>query len=110
MLFLLYQYRSRQQDQLYLLREKAQVLEKEKAMVLYENLKQQLNPHFLFNSLTLLNSLIKIDPKQATRFLENLSKTYRYILKSRDHETVSLSEELKFAEQFVALQQSRFST
>ena len=109
-IYFLFRYRSKQRDQLYLLREKAQLLEKEKAMVLYENLKQQLNPHFLFNSLTSLNSLIKINPKNASRFLENLSKTYRYILKSRDHETVSLQEEIKFAEQYVELQKMRFDT
>jgi len=69
---------------------------------------QQLNPHFLFNSLTSLGSLIHIDPKTAARFLDNLSKTYRYILKSSERDTVPLAEELKFAEAFVKLQKTRF--
>ncbi|MBI1226542.1 MAG: hypothetical protein GC192_15010 [Bacteroidetes bacterium] len=87
---------------------KAQLLEKEKALVQYESLKQQLNPHFLFNSLTSLGSLISIDPKGAATFLDSLSKTYRYILKSSERETVPLAEELKFGETFVKLQKTRF--
>jgi LytS/YehU family sensor histidine kinase len=93
---------------LYALENKAQLLEKEKALVMYEGLKQQLNPHFLFNSLTSLSSLITVDPETATRFLDSLSKTYRYILKSRDTETVPLSDELKSAENYVNIQQTRF--
>jgi hypothetical protein len=88
---------------------KAQLLEKEKALVQYESLKQQLNPHFLFNSLTSLGSLISISPKEATTFLDSLSKTYRYILKSSERETVPLMEELKFGETYVKLQKTRFS-
>jgi LytS/YehU family sensor histidine kinase len=92
-----------------MLESKTQVLEKEKAMVMYESLKQQLNPHFLFNSLTSLSSLIQsADTKTARDFLDSLSKTYRYILKSRDHETVVLADELKFAENYVRLQKTRF--
>jgi ligand-binding sensor domain-containing protein len=87
---------------------KAQLLEKEKAVVQYESLKQQLNPHFLFNSLTSLGSLISISPKEAATFLDSLSKTYRYILKSSERETVPLVEELKFGETFVKLQKTRF--
>lgn len=108
LLYALYQYRLRKQKEVYQLKSKAQLLEKEKAMVMYEGLKQQLNPHFLFNSLTSLNSLISTDPKTANSFLDSLSKTYRYILKSRDNESVPLSEELKFAENYVKLQQTRF--
>jgi ligand-binding sensor domain-containing protein len=107
-LYGLYLYRTRQQNQLYQLKEKAQMLEKEKAMVMYENLKQQLNPHFLFNSLTSLNSLIVAEPKAASEFLDSLSKTYRYILKSRDNETVPLIDEIRFAENYTKLQKTRF--
>ncbi len=108
MLYALYRYRTQQQKQVYQLKEKAQALEKEKAQVMYENLKQQLNPHFLFNSLTSLNSLIVAEPKAASEFLDSLSKTYRYILKSRDNETVSLADEIRFAENYVKLQKTRF--
>jgi len=99
----------RKQQQIYQLETKAQTLEKEKALVMYESLKQQLNPHFLFNSLTSLSSLIRYDQKQAGDFLDGLSKIYRYILKSRDHETVLLTEEIKFVQTFIRLQQTRFN-
>lgn len=104
----LFKYRTQQQQRVYTLVEKTQALEKEKAMAMYENLKQQLNPHFLFNSLTSLNSLIEIEPQKASEFLESLSKTYRYILKSRDSDLVSLGDEVKFAETYVQLQKTRF--
>ncbi|HEX6845421.1 MAG TPA: two-component regulator propeller domain-containing protein [Chitinophagaceae bacterium] len=107
-LYALYHYRTRQQEQLYQLKGKAQLLEKEKALVMYESLKQQLNPHFLFNSLTSLNSLIEAEPKAASEFLDGLSKTYRYILKSRDNETVPLVDEVRFAENYIKLQKTRF--
>jgi LytS/YehU family sensor histidine kinase len=87
---------------------KAQRLEKEKALVMYEGLKQQLNPHFLFNSLTALNSLILKDQHTARNFLERLSDTFRYILKNRDRELVGLAEELAFAETYIQLQKTRF--
>lgn len=92
------------------LERKAQALAKEKALVQYENLTQQLNPHFLFNSLASLGSLIRFDPKTASEFLESLSKMYRYILLSRDRQTVSLREEADFVEHFLKLQQTRFGT
>ncbi|HEX7846296.1 MAG TPA: histidine kinase [Chitinophagaceae bacterium] len=107
-LFFFYRYRLAQREKLMLLESKAQMLEKEKAMVMYESLKEQLNPHFLFNSLTSLNSLIESSPKAASGFLDSLSKTYRYILKSRDNDTVSLGDEIKFAANYVKLQQTRF--
>lgn len=100
--------RIRHREKVHTLQTKAHSLEKEKAQVMYENLKQQLNPHFLFNSLTSLGSLIRVNPAMAGEFLDSLSKTYRYILKSRDNETVPLSNELKFAENYVKLQQTRF--
>ena len=87
---------------------KAQLLEKEKTSVMYENLKQHLNPHFLFNSLTSLSSLIRINPKQASDFLDNMSKVYRYILRNKDNETVPLSEELSFVSMYIHLQKTRF--
>ena len=87
---------------------KAAALEKEKALVMYESLKQHLNPHFLFNSLTSLSSLIRFDQKHAVDFLDGLSKIYRYILKSRDREIVPLAEEVKFVETFIHLQKTRF--
>jgi hypothetical protein len=108
--YLYYKNRLVQQRRIFSLQTKAQELEKEKALVMYESLKQQLNPHFLFNSLTSLSSLIKLDQKLAGKFLDGMSKIYRYILKSRDNEVVSLGEELKFVENYIQLQQTRFET
>ncbi len=108
LLFFVYRYRISQREKLLRLENKSQLLEKEKAQIMYDNLKQQLNPHFLFNSLTSLSSLIRVNPALAGEFLESLSKTYRYILKSRDSETVPLISEIRFAETYVRLQQTRF--
>jgi LytS/YehU family sensor histidine kinase len=77
-------------------------------MVMYENLKQQLNPHFLFNSLTSLSGLIEIDQQVAGNFLEQMSGIYRYILKNGDNETVFLKDEIEFVQLYINLQQTRF--
>ena len=108
LLFSFYRFRTAKQRQLHELTGKAQMLEKEKALVMYENLKQHLNPHFLFNSLTSLGSLIRIDQVMAGDFLDKMSKVYRYILKNRDNEVVPLSEELKFVQLYIDLQKTRF--
>jgi ligand-binding sensor domain-containing protein len=106
--YIFYRYKLKKQQQIMQLSGKASALEKEKALVMYESLKQHLNPHFLFNSLTSLSSLIRFDQKLAGDFLDGLSKIYRYILKSRDRETVPLTEEVKFVETFIQLQKTRF--
>jgi ligand-binding sensor domain-containing protein len=108
LLYWLYRYRLQQQQQVLVLEGRTQSLEKEKALVMYENLKQHLNPHFLFNSLTSLSSLIRIDQEMAGDFLDRMSKIYRYILKNRDSETVTLQDELDFVQLFIDLQQTRF--
>ncbi|HEX2532593.1 MAG TPA: two-component regulator propeller domain-containing protein [Chitinophagaceae bacterium] len=108
LLYALYRKRIEQREKIFLLQNKAQALEKEKANVMYESLKQQLNPHFLFNSLTSLGSLIRVDQKLAGEFLTGMSRIYRYILKSRDHEIVPLGEELAFAGHYIRLQKTRF--
>ncbi|WP_460189188.1 sensor histidine kinase [Urechidicola sp. KH5] len=70
-------------------------------------LRNQINPHFLFNSLNSLNSLIR-DNKSATQFVNKLSFMYRYILQSSDREVVSLREELKFLESYIFLIKTRY--
>ena len=107
-LFLFYRYRLNNQQEVYDLQSKTQSLEKEKALMMFEGLKQQLNPHFLFNSLTSLSGLIQTDPKMAGNFLDQMSKIYRYILKNRESTTVTLSEEIKFVTNYIQLQQTRF--
>jgi LytS/YehU family sensor histidine kinase len=77
-------------------------------MVMYDSLKQQLNPHFLFNSLTSLSGLIETDQEVAGNFLEQMSGIYRYILKNDDNETVTLKDEIEFVKLYINLQQTRF--
>ncbi len=83
-------------------------LEKEKAQVQFDNLKNQLNPHFLFNALTSLNSLISENPALASRFLQHLSKVYRYVLQNKEKNFVSLETELDFIGNYVFLAETRF--
>ena len=83
-------------------------LEREKSQVQFDNLKNQLNPHFLFNALTSLNSLIFEDQKLASQFLQQLSKVYRYVLQNKDKTIVSLETELSFIDHYVSLLKTRF--
>ncbi|MBO0933252.1 sensor histidine kinase [Fibrella aquatilis] len=84
-------------------------LEQEKAQVQYDNLRNQLNPHFLFNSLSSLDSLIDDDPALARQFLQQLSKVFRYVLQHKSRDLVPLSTELVFINQYVSLLQTRFN-
>jgi two-component system, LytTR family, sensor kinase len=83
-------------------------LEKEKSHVQFDNLKNQLNPHFLFNSLTSLDSLIQENPTLASEFLRQLSKVFRYVLQNKEKGLVSLETELNFIKNYVALLKTRF--
>ena len=74
----------------------------------FESLKSQIDPHFLFNSLNVLTSLIGENPKQAERFTTKLSKVYRYVLEQRNKELIPISEELQFARTYMELLQMRF--
>ncbi len=83
-------------------------LQKENLQSQFDVLRQQVNPHFLFNSLNVLTSLIKIEPDLAEQFSEHLSKVYRYVLENKDNELVSLSTELKFLDAYIFLLNIRF--
>jgi Putative regulator of cell autolysis len=94
-----------------------QLEEKEKSLLQAEKnaahirlmaLTNHLNPHFLFNSLTSLNSLIFENQTLASDFLQHLSKVYRYLLQHKDRETVSLKNELDFVENYIFLLKTRF--
>ena len=74
----------------------------------YESLKSQLDPHFLFNSLNVLVSLIEEDPDKAQKFTTSLSKVYRYVLEQKDKDLVPLQEELAFAKTYMSLLKMRF--
>ncbi|MEZ4903724.1 MAG: two-component regulator propeller domain-containing protein [Spirosomataceae bacterium] len=88
---------------------KAILLEREQVLSRYQNLVNQLNPHFLFNSLAVLDSLIYKDHKLASKYLRQLTKVYRYLIENDEQETVSLEQELRFAQDFVSLLQMRYS-
>ena len=74
----------------------------------YETLKSQVNPHFLFNSLNVLTSLVHQQPDTAVKFIKKLSEVYRFVLDSRKQEVVDLETELKFVEDYMYLQKIRF--
>ncbi|WP_053093721.1 sensor histidine kinase [Rufibacter radiotolerans] len=86
----------------------AEKLKKETIKVQFESLKQQVNPHFLFNSLNALSSLIYKDQDMAAKFVEQLSKVYRYVLEHKDKELVSLHTELDFIYSYLFLLKIRF--
>lgn len=74
----------------------------------FESLKNQIDPHFLFNSLNVLTSLIEENPVNAQKFTTSLSKIYRYVLEQKDKELVSVEEELAFAKTYMDLLKMRF--
>lgn len=74
----------------------------------FETLKNQLDPHFLFNSLNVLSSLIDENPDQAQHFTASMSKIYRYVLEQKDKELVTVEEEIEFARTYCDLLKTRF--
>lgn len=74
----------------------------------FESLKNQIDPHFLFNSLNVLSSLIEENPENAQKFTTSLSKIYRYVLEQKDKELVPVAEELAFAKTYMNLLKMRF--
>ncbi|MBK8555799.1 MAG: histidine kinase [Lewinellaceae bacterium] len=73
-----------------------------------EGLRNQVNPHFLFNSLNTLVYLIPEDPDKAVRFVQQLSKVYRYVLESREAKIIPLQEEMEFLKSYIFLLKERF--
>ncbi len=74
----------------------------------FDALKNQLDPHFLFNSLNVLTSLIEENPENAQKFTTSLSKVYRYVLEQKSKELVTVDEELNFARTYMSLLKMRF--
>ncbi len=85
-------------------------LKREQLALQYETLKSYVNPHFLFNNLNSLTSLISSNPEKAIDFVKKLSEVYRYVLDQKDQELVDLASELKFLESYMYLQKIRFDT
>ena len=86
---------------------RAQALEKATLEAKYDTLRNQVNPHFLFNSLNTLIVLVNDNPV-ATRYVESMSEIMRYMLQSRDKEAVLLRDELNIAKEYLFIQQNRF--
>ncbi|PRY04271.1 histidine kinase [Pontibacter ummariensis] len=87
---------------------RAEQLQKENFRAQLESLKNQVNPHFLFNSLNVLNSLIYVDPDKAAAFLSQLSDVYRALLDNSNKQLVPLQKELNLANSYSYLMKTRF--
>jgi len=74
----------------------------------YESLRNQINPHFLFNSLNVLSDLVYDDQALAVKFIRQMSDLFRYVLDSRDKELVPLKDELAFIESYTFMLKTRF--
>ncbi|HYD23075.1 MAG TPA: histidine kinase, partial [Flavipsychrobacter sp.] len=83
-------------------------LEKERAAMQYHQLKNQVNPHYLFNMLTSLDGLVHTDPDLASEFIRHMSKVYRYVLQHKESEVVDVEEELQFIGHYIELLQIRY--
>lgn len=82
--------------------------EKENLLAQFNTLKEQMNPHFLFNSLNTLRSILKTKPELADTFTKHFARVYRSLLDLHDQFLVSLRDELQFVRSFIALQEFRF--
>lgn len=103
LLNLLYQTHQNQQVTLELERTKADNLGAQ-----YELLKQQVNPHFLFNSLNTLKSMVELDDKNSVDFILKLSDFYRFTLENRKMDVIPLSEEIEILDAYMFLLKARF--
>jgi sensor histidine kinase YesM len=86
----------------------AEKFKQESTVAKFESLRNQVNPHFLFNSLNVLTNLVYENPDKAAKFIKQLSEVYRYLLDTRDKEVVQLDEEEKFLKSYQYLQEIRF--
>ena len=92
---------------------KANLKETEQLKIAYKQsqligLKSQVNPHFLFNSLNSLSGLIQEDTEQAEKFLDEMSKVYRYMLRNDEEQLVPLSTEIQFIQSYFSLLKARY--
>jgi len=75
----------------------------------YDSLRKQINPHFLFNSFNILSAIIENDPTLAVKYVDQLTKMYRYILKVENLKQTTLSEEIAFIKSYIFLLKMRFT-
>ncbi len=85
-----------------------EILQKEIAQAQYEGLRNQVNPHFLFNSLNVLSTLVHVDANLSEQFIDKLAKAYRYVLEQQGEELVSLKTEIDFINSYIFLLKIRF--
>jgi len=86
----------------------AEKYKKESAEFEFEMLQAQINPHFLFNSLNTLSSLVYEDADRSAEFIRKLSDVYRHVLDNRHKELIDIREELSFIESYIFLLELRF--
>lgn len=91
------------------MRVKGEQLKQEAIQAQFSALKNQVNPHFLFNSLSILSSLVETSTTVSVQYINRLSKVYRYILEQRNAERISLKSELEFVDSYLFLLNIRFS-
>ncbi len=101
-------YRHTVRQRMEIMRLRAMELEKRQLLNEIALLKTQVNPHFLFNSLSILSSLVHIDAGLSERFIDQLSRSYRYILEQKDQSLVTLRTELEFIRSYAFLLKIRF--
>lgn len=87
---------------------KAELLERELFRIRFEVLKNQINPHFMFNSLNVLSGLVDKDVEKAQVFIGEFAHIYRYVLETIEKQVVTLDEELGFVRSYIYLQQIRY--
>lgn len=90
-------------------RDEAEVLRATTEQAQIQLLKNQINPHFLFNNLNVLSAMVIKDNPEANHFIEEFSKVYRYIMNNQDKELVSLETEMQFVEPYLFLLKKRFT-
>jgi two-component system LytT family sensor kinase len=83
-------------------------LEKDRSVMQYHHLRNQVNPHFLFNTFSSLDGLIQTNPELASDFVRHLSKVYRYVLEHKENEVVRLETEINFIRNYILLLQIRY--
>ena len=107
MVFSFHEFMNLSNDKAYLEVKTAQ-LEKQNYLIKYEALKSQVNPHFLFNSLNVLSSLIYQDTDKADLFIKKFADVFRYVLELNHEKLVTVKQELKFLEAYFFLQKIRY--
>jgi hypothetical protein len=109
MVFVFHEFMSLSRDN-HVLKLRSETLLKQNYLAKYETLKNQVNPHFLFNSLNVLSSLVYIDAKKADQFIKKFSDVFRYVLELNQEKLVPLKQELHVLDAYLFLQKIRYGS